>query len=292
LPSWLPADILDVVAKRQVTGISAVPSIWSDFLKTNLPFDTRGSHAALRYITISGGDLSQEKLDRLPALLDGVAIIKTYGQTETFRSAALLSSEFPSKRRSVGRAFANARVYVVREDGKLAQPHEVGEIVHTGMGVMLGYLDGDDPQHKRRPNPFFGPDDDASWAVFTGDQGYLDDDGYLYIVGRHDEMLKISGNRVYPRAISDPLSAVDGVAEAEVLGVTLDDGETHVIAFVVQESSHAWQPMLLRRELARQVPSFMLPEHVVILSEMPRTANGKPDRQVLAARAAAILRCM
>jgi acyl-CoA synthetase (AMP-forming)/AMP-acid ligase II len=289
LNSWLPADILDTVSARQVTGISAVPSIWSDFLKANLRFDTGGEHASLRYITISGGDLSQEKLDRLPAMADGVAIIKTYGQTETFRSTALLPQEFSRKRQSVGRAFLNVRVYVVREDGTLAKPHEVGEIIHTGMGVMQGYLDGDDPQNKVRPNPFFGPQDDASRAVFTGDQGYLDEEGYLYLVGRRDEMLKISGNRLYPRAVSDQLAAIDGVAEAEVVGVKLDDDDTRLVAFVVREPNSPLQPTMIRRELALCVPSFMLPEQVVILRDLPRTANGKPDRQALATQAAALL---
>jgi acyl-coenzyme A synthetase/AMP-(fatty) acid ligase len=289
LHSWLPADILDAVAERQVTGISAVPSIWSDFLNANLRFDTRGQHASLRYITISGGDLSQEKLDRLPAMVAGVGIIKTYGQTETFRSAALLPPEFSRKRQSIGRAFVNVRVYVARDDGTLAAPHEVGEIVHAGMGVMLGYLDGDDPQHKLRPNPFVGPDDNAPYAVFTGDQGYLDEDGYLYLLGRRDEMLKVAGNRLYPRAISDQLAAIEGVAEAEVVGVKLDNDDTHLVAFAVQEPSSTLQPMMIRRALALRVPSFMLPEHVVILPVMPRTANGKPDRQALATRAATLL---
>jgi acyl-coenzyme A synthetase/AMP-(fatty) acid ligase len=286
--SWLPADILDAAAERQVTGISAVPSVWSDVLKADLRFDTRKRHASLRYVTISGGDLSREKLERLPAMLDGVGIIKTYGQSETFRSAALLPPEFSRKRQSVGRAFAGVRVYVVRADGTPAGPHEVGEIVHTGMGVMLGYLDGDDPQHKLRPNPFYGPDDEAALAVFTGDHGYLDEDGYLYLVGRRDELLKVSGNRLYPREVSDQLATVDGVAEAEVVGVKRDDDETYLVAFVVQEPSRALQPMVIRRELASRVPSFMLPTHVVILPAMPRTANGKPDRQALAARAAAL----
>ena len=289
LHSWLPADILAAVCERQVTGISAVPSIWSDFLKANLQFDTCGEHASLRYITISGGDLSREKLDRLPAMVHGVGIIKTYGQTETFRSAALLPPEFARKRQSVGRAFVNVRVYVVREDGTLAEPHEIGEIVHTGMGVMQGYLDGDDPQNKVRPNPFFGPDDKAARAVFTGDQGYLDEDGYLYLVGRRDEMLKVAGHRLYPRTVSDELAALAGVAEAEVVGVTLKDDETRLVAFVVREPSSALQPLMIRRALALCVPSFMLPEHVVILCALPRTANGKPDRQALAAQATALL---
>jgi long-chain acyl-CoA synthetase len=289
LHSWLPADILEAVCERQVTGISAVPSIWLDVLKADLRFDTHGPHASLRYITISGGDLSREKLDRLPALLDGVGIIKTYGQTETFRSSALLPPEFARKRQSVGRAFANVRLYVVREDGALAAPYEVGEIVHTGLGVMLGYLDGDDPQHKRRPNPFFGSDDAAAYAVFTGDQGYLDAEGYLYVIGRRDEMLKVSGNRLYPREISDQLTAIDGVAEAEVVGVRLQDETTQLVAFVVQEPRSALQPVLVRRTLALHVPSYMLPERVVLLPALPRTANGKPDRQALTAWAAALL---
>jgi acyl-coenzyme A synthetase/AMP-(fatty) acid ligase len=124
--------------------------------------------------------------------------------------------------------------------------------------------------------------------VFTGDQGYLDEDGYLYLVGRRDEMLKVSGNRLYPREISDQLAAITGVAEAEVVSVKPDDDETHLVAFVVQEPSRALQPMAIRRELASRVPSFMLPARVVILPAMPRTANGKPDRQALAARAAAL----
>jgi acyl-coenzyme A synthetase/AMP-(fatty) acid ligase len=289
LHSWLPADILDAVGERQVTGISAVPSIWSDFMKARLRFDAHGRHASLRYITVSGGDLSRGKLDRLPAMLDGVGIVKTYGQTETFRSTALLPPQFSGKRQSVGRAFANVRVYVIRGDGTPARAREVGEVVHTGMGVMLGYLNGGDPQGKLRPNPFFGPDDPAPLAVFTGDQGYLDGDGYLYLLGRRDEMLKVSGNRIYPREISAQLAAIDGVAEAEVVGVKLDDGDPHLVAFVVPESSHSLPPMMIRRALAMRLPSFMLPGRVVSLPALPRTANGKPDRQALAARAAAFL---
>jgi acyl-coenzyme A synthetase/AMP-(fatty) acid ligase len=150
-------------------------------------------------------------------------------------------------------------------------------------------LDGDDPQHKVRPNPFFGADDHALHAVFTGDWGYLDEDGYLYLVGRRDEMLKVSGHRFYPCAVSDQLVALDGVAEAEVVGVTLDDDDTRLVAFVVREPSSSLQPMMIRRELALCVPSFMLPEQVVILCALPRTVNGKPDRQTLTAQAAALL---
>ena len=82
---------------------------------------------------------------------------------------------------------------------------EEGEVVHTGLGTMDGYLDGDNHE-KLRPNPFRGPRDSNALAVFTGDYGYLDHDGYLFLRGRRDAMVKIAGNRVYPREIVEQLA--------------------------------------------------------------------------------------
>ncbi len=148
LDSWMPADILRAVAERGVTGISAVPSIWLDFLKAGLGFDRAGAHRTLRYVTVSGGDLNPAHLESLPSLGAGLQIFKTYGQTEVFRPTCLRPGEFASHRRSVGRPFGRSRVYVVRDDGSRAAPGERGEVVATGLGVMLGYLDGGDEQQQ------------------------------------------------------------------------------------------------------------------------------------------------
>ncbi len=275
--SWLPADILSLVARFGVTGISAVPSIWSAFLDAGMRFDKEGPHASLRYITVSGGDLSPAKLDRLPSMAPGVAIFKTYGQTETFRSTSLHPSDFETRRRSVGRAFPGARVYVVRGDGTPAAPDEVGEVVHTGLGVMMGYL-GEGSTDKLRPNPFRGDGDSSPHAIFTGDLGYLDRDGYLYLVGRRDDMLKVSGIRVYPREIANALSAMDGVLEAEVVGVKDAAEETRLIAFVTLRDNVPLIATVLRRELAKSLPPYMVPHEIEIVHVLPRTASGKPDR--------------
>src|SRR5262249_33867740 len=157
---------------------------------------------------------------------------KTYGQTEAFRATSLKPHEYAAKRYSVGRAFHGVRVYVVREDSTRAEPDEPGEVVHTGLGVMLGYLDGNDPQNKLRPNPFAGPDDPAPRAIFTGDQGYLDGDGYLFLSGRRDDMVKIQGNRIYPNEVRDQLLQVPGVGLAEVVAVKTPE-QTRLAAFVV-----------------------------------------------------------
>ena len=284
LDSWMPADILRAVAQRGVTGISAVPSIWLDFLKAGLRFDLTGVHRSLRYITVSGGDLDPSHLEALPLLGDGLQIFKTYGQTEVFRPTCLRPGEFGTHMRSVGRPFGSSRVYVVRDDGSLAAPGERGEVVATGLGVMLGYLDGADEQQKLRDNPYRGPQDQGAKAIYTGDIGHLDEDGYLYLLGRRDAMLKVMGNRVYPGEVAAQLLALPGVLQAEVVGVDRGDSGTRLFAFVVLAPDAA-APEDLRRQMASRVPAYMMPAALFTKDAIPRTVSGKPDYPALVAEA-------
>ncbi|OQW94230.1 MAG: hypothetical protein BWK79_06975 [Beggiatoa sp. IS2] len=283
--SWLPADIFNIVTRFKVTGISAVPSIWLEMINANLHFDTITDHASLRYLTVSGGDLSQRHLNQLPQLAPGVSILKTYGQTEDFRSTCLRPHDFNTHRSSIGQPFKNVRIYVVRPDDSRCEPLEVGEIVHTGLGVMYGYLDGQDPQNKLRPNPFVGDADSCPLAIFTGDLGYLDREGYLYLQGRRDAMLKVAGNRVYPQEIINQVLSVAQVLEAEVVGIKTNEGETNLVAFVVLTAASNLTATAIRRQLVGHLPSYMVPREVVILSGIPRTASGKTDYPDLTERA-------
>jgi len=289
LDSWLPADIIRATGEFKVTGISAVPAIWSDMLAAGLSFDPAGAGQSLRYLTISGGDMAPQHLQRMPALAGKAGIFKTYGQTEAFRATSLRPEEFAARTQSVGRPFGSARIYIVRENGSRCEPNEQGEIVHTGLGTMLGYLDADDPQSKLRPNPFRASDDPADVAIFTGDLGWFDEQGYLYVKGRRDEMLKVAGNRVYPQEVVAHLLALGGIAAAEVVGVKSESNETTLVAFVVLASGAAHSAADIRRQLANRVSSYMVPREVVILPAMPRTASGKPDRPALLERAKVLL---
>jgi acyl-CoA synthetase (AMP-forming)/AMP-acid ligase II len=288
LDSWLPTDILRTVAERGVTGISAVPNIWLDFLKAKLSFDRAGAHSSLRFVTVSGGDLQPAQLDALPSLGAGLAIFKTYGQTEVFRPTCLLPGEFAARKQSVGRPFGRSSVYVVREDGSRAAPGEPGEVVATGLGVMQGYLDGADEQKKLRDNPFRGPEDPSPKAIFTGDIGYLDSDGYLFLRGRRDAMLKVLGNRVYPAEVTAELLALPGVMQAEVVGASAGDGGTRLVAFVVLGAG-APATEELRRRMASRVPAYMVPAAIVQIDAIPRTTSGKSDVPALAAEASALV---
>jgi diaminopimelate decarboxylase len=282
--SWLPLDIQQVVSERKVTGISAVPTIWADFMRANLTFQRDGAHRSLRYMTISGGDLTPTQQERVRALADGADVFKTYGQTEAFRCTSLRPEEYDERPLSVGRPFSGVHVYVVREDGVRARPGEIGEVVHTGLGVMLGYLDGEDGERKLRKNPFLGSGDGSPLAVFTGDMGYLDEQGFLFLRGRRDELVKTNGNRVYPSEVKNQLSAVPGVALSEVV-VVRDDERAELAGFVVPRAGVELDPGRLRSELSARLPAYMIPTLLSVEDDLPRTASGKPDRPELARRA-------
>lgn len=285
LDSWLPADIVATTEKRKVTGISGVPSIWQDMLNAGAVFHKEGRHVALRYITISGGSLSREYLRKLPAIAAGVHIFKTYGQTEAFRATSLRPEDYLKKLDSVGQPFPGVRVYVVKEDGTRCEPCEIGEVVHTGLGLMMGYLGNVDgkaePNHKLRENPFFGSDDPSPWAVFTGDLGFLDDEGYLFLKGRRDGMVKVTGNRVYPQEVASQILTVRGVRDAVVVGMPREDGQSVLVAFLAVSDGVELSVPALRKALSAKLPPFMIPKELVIVSDIPRAPSGKPDQRRL-----------
>jgi len=268
LDSWLPADILGAVEAHGVTGISAVPSLWRRMMNAGLRFDRRRAHASLRYVTVSGGDLRPTELARLPEMVDGAAIFKTYGQTETFRSASLRPEEFSRRPTSVGRAFAGASFRVTHPDGSPCEAGEEGEIVHSGLGTMLGYL-----EDAGAPPPS---------EIRTGDFGHVDAEGYLHLRGRADSMVKIAGNRVYPAEIANRVAALDEVAEAEVVAGETSEGEPALAAFVVPAVPGSIDASTLRRELGRVLPGYMVPRWIEFRSALPRLENGKPDLARLA----------
>lgn len=287
LDSWLPADILATVASRRVTGIAAVPSIWADFIAHDRRFERAAAHASLRFITLSGGDLSPAQHARLPALCDGARVFKTYGQTEAFRIACLPAAEYAQHGLTVGRALPEGHLYVVRPDLSRCAAGETGEVVYSGVGTMLGYLAGGH-EDKLRPNPFRGPEDPNALAVFSGDLGTLDAAGRLRLEGRRDDLVKIQGNRVYPSEVKALLTTIDGVAAAEVVALRQAE-QTLLAAFVVLRPETTLAVDALRRALAERAPSYMVPTLLLVRDELPRTASGKPDRETLTAEARAAL---
>ena len=198
-----------------------------------------------------------------------------YGLTEVFRSTFLRPDEVDAHPDSMGRAVPESTVYVVTESGELARPGEVGELVHGGPSVAIGYI-GDQQATERvfRKNPFAGPAA-PDRVVYSGDLVRRDEAGRLFYVGRRDRMIKTMGFRVSPDEISDVLQASGLVTEAAI--VTESDpqrGERIVACVVLREEKTVDQ---LRRFCGVELPRYMQPVRYVVMDAIPRNLSGKHD---------------
>jgi acyl-CoA synthetase (AMP-forming)/AMP-acid ligase II len=206
-----------------------------------------------------------------------------YGLTEVFRSTFLPPEEVDAHPDSMGRAVPGSTVYVIKEDGTEAAPGEVGELVHGGPTVGLGYVnDADATTRVFRPNPLRrAGDPDPERVVYSGDLVRRDAAGRLYYVGRRDRMIKTLGFRVSPDEICDVVQASGYVADAAI--VTEPDarrGERIVACVVLKEGAALDE---LRRFCAVELPRYMHPARYEVLTKIPRNASGKHDIPALRA---------
>jgi acyl-CoA ligase (AMP-forming) (exosortase A-associated) len=283
----LPRDVLATLAKERVTGLTAVPPLWIQLSQLRWP-ETIADH--LRYFANTGGRMPLETLTRLRRLLPQSRPFLMYGLTEAFRSTYLPPEEVDRRPDSIGKAIPNAEILVLREDGTQCAPDEPGELVHRGALVGMGYWN--DPvktaeRYKRLPTGVGGRESGMvldEMAVFSGDTVRRDADGFLYFIGRRDEMIKTSGYRVSPTEVEEALYATGRVGEAAAFGI--DDATLgQAIAVVVTPSAGATLDAdALAGDCRKRLPAYMVPAIIrVVEGPLPRNANGKIDRKALAA---------
>lgn len=267
-----PREVVRLCAKHAVTALTCVPPLWLQLAAQEWP---TASTEHLRYFANTGGRMPKALLTRLRATFPAADPYLMYGLTEAFRSTYLDPAEVIHRPDSIGKAIPNAEILVVRPDGTRCAPGEHGELVHRGALVSLGYWN-DPARTAERFRPVPGLDGVVSpeIAVWSGDTAYGDADGFLYFVGRTDEMIKTSGFRVSPTEIEEAAYATGLVSEAVALGVSDDRLGQHIV-LVIAGSCDEDQ---LRKAMARELPSYMLPQRTVTLESLPRSVNGKFDR--------------
>jgi acyl-CoA ligase (AMP-forming) (exosortase A-associated) len=271
----VPRDIVRLCARHQVTALTCVPPLWLELAGLEWPAESTRS---LRYFANTGGRMPKTALDRLRALFPQAAPYLMYGLTEAFRSTYLDPAEVDRRPDSIGRAIPNAEVLVVRPDGTPCDPGEHGELVHRGALVSLGYWNDPERTAQRfRPAPGTSAAVRPELAVWSGDTAYRDEDGFLYFVGRTDEMIKSSGYRISPAEIEEAAYATGMVGEAVALGMA-DDRLGHSVVLVVDGPCDT---ELLGKALAQALPRYMLPRRTVVLGSLPRSVNGKFDRPLI-----------
>ncbi|MCG5540156.1 MULTISPECIES: acyl-CoA ligase (AMP-forming), exosortase A system-associated [unclassified Halorhodospira] len=271
----LARDVVCAVARHGITGLAAVPPLWVELAQLDWPAEAASN---LRYFTNSGGALPTSALAKLRARLPGARPFLMYGLTEAFRSTYLPPEEIDQRPGSMGRAIPNAEIGVVRPDGSPCMPLEPGELVHRGPLVSQGYWNAPEATAARfRPAPGRPAQAPlAELAVWSGDTVYADADGFLYFVGRRDEMIKTSGFRVSPLEIEEVLDGLPGLGEHAALGIP-DDRLGEAIALVGQTAGATPEQILTR--CRERLPAYMVPTQIRLqTAPLPRNANGKIDR--------------
>ena len=275
----LPRDVVKLCAKHRVTGLTCVPPLWLQLTEQKWPEEATSS---LRYFANTGGRMPKSTLDRLRALFPQAKPFLMYGLTEAFRSTYLDPAEVDRRPDSIGKAIPNAEILVVRDDGSVCDPGEHGELVHRGALVAMGYWnDAERTAERFKPAP--GRDGaicTTETAVFSGDLVRRDEEGFLYFVGRKDEMIKTSGYRVSPTEIEEVAYSTGLVGDAVALGVDDERLGQHIVLAVSPANGHV-DPEKLLEALRRELPRYMVPKHVVVRPSLPRSPNNKFDRNLL-----------
>ena len=271
-------DIVRALAKEAITGLAGVPSLWSLLAqpssglgKTPLP--------SLRYITNTGGALPQNVLAQLRRVLPDAEVFLMYGLTEAFRSTYLPPEDLGRRPGSMGKAIPNTEILVLNEEGEICAPGEVGELVHHGPTVSLGYWGHPElTEQVLRPHPFPPAGGAAPDRVcYSGDLVRRDEDGFLYFVGRRDNQIKSAGFRISPTEVEDVICKVAAVRQAAVVGVLDPVLGQSLVAFAIPEEGAELTPSEILVKCSGAMPRHMVPKRIELVDELPLTSSNKVD---------------
>jgi len=279
----LPKDVVNAVGRHGVTGLTAVPPLWIQLTQVSWP--ATASHS-LRYFANTGGRMPLDTLNRLRSAFPRAKPFLMYGLTEAFRATYLPPEEIDRRPDSIGKAIPNTEILVLREDGTPCQPGEPGELVQRGALVAQGYWNDPEKTAERfRPLPhreagFVLPE----WAVFSGDTVRQDEEGFLYFVGRRDEMIKSSGYRISPSEVEEVIYASQLVGECAAFGAAHPSLGEVVVLVVSGRDGIAFDAERLLAHCRERLPAYMVPADVQLREgPLPRNANGKIDRKSISA---------
>jgi acyl-CoA ligase (AMP-forming) (exosortase A-associated) len=278
-------EVVKTLIAERVTGLAGVPTFWS-----LLSQPSSGLHKQplphLRYITNTGGAMPQPVLAKLRELLPPTRVYLMYGLTEAFRSTYLPPEELDRRPTSMGKAIPDTEILVINEEGKPCKPGEVGELVHRGPTVSMGYWGQPELTAKvLRPHPFLPPElGDVERVCYSGDYVKMDEDGFLYFIGRRDTMIKSSGFRISPTEVEEVLFKSGLLKIAAVIGIPDPVLGQTVKAFVVAREDVDLKAEGLREFCAANMPRHMVPKAIEVLDQMPRTTSGKVDYPALRRR--------
>jgi acyl-CoA synthetase (AMP-forming)/AMP-acid ligase II len=265
-----PAGVVNQMIDEGVTSFSGVPSTYAYLLHRSPLASCRDKLTTLRYCSQAGGHMAKAlKLALRKTLPVHTKIYIMYGATEAAaRLTCLDAAHFESKMGSIGRPIPDVTLRVLDERDQEVPNGTEGTLVSSGPNIMLGYWKA--PQDSARTLTLSG--------YHTGDLGHRDEEGFFYVTGRKDGLLKVSGHRINPTEIEDFLMVTDMLIEAAVIGMPDELKGKKLIALVVPKND-SLNPQTLLEACATGLPKHKLPAEIITTPVLPKNASGKIDRQ-------------
>ena len=264
-----PVAVLNQMVEECVTGFSGVPSNYAYLIHRSPLANYKDKLESLRYCSQAGGhmprSIKEELRKSLPA---NTQIFVMYGATEAAARLSYLEPDrFLDKMDSIGKAIPGVTLRVLDEEGRELPDGEPGELVATGENIMKGYWK--DPPATAKALDQYG--------YHTGDLAYRDKEGYFYIVGRNDNLLKVGGNRVSPQEVEDVLMETGLLVEAVVLGIPDKIMGNRLMALVTPKSENI-SLNKLSSFCGEKLPKYQIPAEIRLANSLPKNSSGKIDR--------------
>jgi long-chain acyl-CoA synthetase len=271
-------SILDRIVKEKVTGFPIVPTVVAMLLK--MQDLSKYDLSSLRYMTNTGAALPVEHIRKLRNLFPHVTMISMFGLTECKRVSYLPPEELDQRPSSVGQAMPNCEVSVVDEDGNEVPPGETGELIIRGSNVMQGYWN--DPVLTARA--YRDGSYPAGRILYSGDYFRQDEKGFLYFLGRKDDMIKSKGERISAKEVENNICGMAGVTEAAVIGLPDEILGQAIKAYIVPAADAELTDKQVLKYCSEHMETFMVPKYIEFMDSLPKTPNGKIDKKQLKAR--------
>jgi len=266
-----PNVILETMKNMEVTGFAGVPSTFMILLNRSSVRNV--SFPSLRYLTQAGGAMAPVVQKEVAKVFAPAKLFIMYGATEASARLSYLDPEMlPYKWGSIGKAIPNVDLFIADENGRPLPPGQVGEIVARGSNLMVGYWS--DPDETARVM--------KDGLYFTGDLGRMDEDGYLFVVGRKRDMIKVGGERISAKEIEEAILEIPQVQEVAVIGVAEEILGEAVKAFIVfNDGMETPNEKAVRALLSKKLPLVKIPKYIEFVKTLPKNESGKILKTVL-----------
>jgi acyl-CoA synthetase (AMP-forming)/AMP-acid ligase II len=269
------ASVYKQIDLYKPTVFPGVPTIYAMMIaankKTGLSFD------CIKKVTNTAAALPAEFIPDLKKIFPKALIFKMYGLTECKRVCYLEPELVDLKADSVGKAIPGTEVFLLSQEGKPVARGDKGILHIRGPHVMLGYWHKEDLSREMLKQGNLP----GERILCSNDWFKMDEDGFLYFLGRTDDIIKTRGEKVSPAEIENIIYKIDGIREVAVIGIPDEIMGESIIAYVTTHGRTQIGEKEILKECMSGLELFMVPQHVVFLDEMPKSSNSKIDKKEL-----------